>query len=137
MPIQLNSPHTHHPGHGKPPVNYSFVMIVNMTIHTSSQPLMRLTLRYGNVVDGAWVDSPEPPHRVLIKNHPAVLQSGPDPITGEWTTVEVTPANPQFDNMKAAFIIDGSMAGWETYDVLGYQLYTWLLANGYYEGTIV
>jgi hypothetical protein len=137
MPIALTTPHRHDPGHGQPPVDYPYVMITEMTIGTVAKTMV-LALRYGDVVDGQWVDSPEEPHRIRIRNIPADTQGAENPDTGVWEVHETSPADPQFDNMKASFLIDGGMMnGWETYDVLGLQLYTWLISQGYYEGSIV
>ncbi|HEY5622302.1 MAG TPA: hypothetical protein VIV14_00980, partial [Gammaproteobacteria bacterium] len=81
--------------------------------------------------------SPEPPHHLRIQNVPAVVVGGQHPQTGEWIEEVTVPEDLAYDRLKELFVISDTMVGWQTYDVLSFQLYGWLISEGHYGGTIV
>lgn len=143
MPLLLDTPHHYSAGHGVPDADQAFVMIVRMDARPVARSMI-LWMEYGNVVGGAWVPSGEPAHSIRIQNVEAVMASGivdipgegEDPPTQEWREEETTPANPAYDDMKAALLIDAAHVGEQLYTVLGGFLYAWLLEHGHYQGTI-
>lgn len=135
MPLLLTTPHTEPAKHGQPAKNYAMVMLETFTVKAPARTII-LRLQYGNVLNGKWVSDLEP-FGLRIHNTPAVMQTGQDPETGEWVEVEVTPADLQFDQMVAAFVIRTSDTSKLGYNVVAAFLYQWLIDNGYYEGTIV
>jgi hypothetical protein len=51
--------------------------------------------------------------------------------------VEVAPANPEFDDMRAAFLIVAGDVGEQGYDVVAAFVHQWLIDHDYYEGISV
>lgn len=154
MPIKLKAPHTRRLGHGRADVDHAMVMIIGLNILPASRRMI-ITLEYGDVVDGAWVGGGDI-HKVRIENRPARKQGGEvlgdlDPAgdfviradqkedpkaVKQWVEVEVEPAVLAFDDMRADFAIRRRHVGESGYDAVSEYLYTWLLDQKYYEGSI-
>ena len=134
MPILLSVPSVTPAVHGESASSYTMVAIVAFSVHVLKRQVV-LTLQYGDVVDDAWVSKAES-FRLRISDVPAVVVDGQDE-NGAWVSEEVTPADPKFVDMRAAFQITEDDVGQLGYDVTSAFLYAYLLSNGYYQGTIL
>lgn len=132
MPIELTTPLSHDPGHGKPIEIYAHVKIVDIRMRIEKRKLT-LTCNYGNKEpDGSWSGGKTHPRVILIQNTPPI--PGPPEV----------PADPAYDTLMATTF--ASSTSNPLYAEVAASLYTWLLETDdpekdpgekYYEGTVI
>ena len=125
MTILLTTPLVHEPGHGQASETYNEVKILTYRPWTTKGKLEIVTT-YGNTVNGAWVNGKTHQRIILVKNTEAETD-------GE---VELTPADPAYDNFVGSVFVTQEDVGKLLYGVVSDDLYQYLIDEGHYAGTV-
>jgi len=131
MPIQLTTPFTFSPGHGKPAEMYAQVKIVEFVCAIEEKSL-RMRVQYGNTVGGVWQPGKADQALFIAADAPAQLLNGEQiPATSDYTALVVASL------AKAADVVAAGAQGYNCYVATARELYEWLIEQGHYEGTVV
>lgn len=141
MPIQLTNPLVHNPGRGLAVESYAQAKILGFEaiVEPTDQAQTTVRVQYGDTVDGKWVGGQAAIEYITIKDtqleveEVAVLDDEGDP-TGAREYVEV-PAVLTYSNWTGSTY--PTSTGNLLYTELAIALYTYLLAQAGFEGTIV
>ncbi len=124
MPIILDTPLQIPQTHGEPAETYSEVEIVDFHVDIKRRQL-RIITEYGNTVNGVWLPATKAAAKpVIVENRDAHVGPG---------GVEM-PANPAFDILVGTTY--PTSLSLTLFDNTAIALYTYLIASGYYVGTI-
>ena len=113
MTIQLTTPYSTPATHGCPSVTAQEVKIAEVVLAVTEKTLT-VRVQYGDTVNGAWI--------------PACLPEG------SFRVVNTAPDGTDFDDLMAAAL--ASAAGVSLYEEVATTLYAWLIAQGFYAGTV-
>ena len=142
MPINLNEPYEFTPSRNVPKETYNQAKIVGFEciVEPAEDSSITMRVQYGDTVDGKWVGGMAPVEFVVIRDIPVkignvpVLDENNNP-TGSYEVGEISPANPTYSNwISSTYPLSTNNL---LYAELAIALYSWLITQEGFEGTIV
>jgi len=130
MPIKLDTPFTYTPGHGEVSYTYTQIKVVRFSVDIDAKQVVIVT-QYGDTNAGIWTPGIAPTRSFVIENREAHLAPPPE---GQTYPVQI-PQDPAYDDLMTGYYTQ-LPTGSSVYDEVGISLYTYLLNNGYYTGTL-
>ena len=135
MPILLDTPHPHTPGHGAAITSCTHVKVKSIDKIHIEELWARFTTWYGTVDgEGVFTGIPGTERSWIVRNIAEETAVGLDE-NGEQVVGVSVEADPQFSILLG--MSGASAVGELAWDSLGRALYNWLLNNEHYAGDIV
>lgn len=136
MPILLTGPYEHAGTHGDPDESYAYAAITRFRVDPVDKTTV-IRVHYGNLVEGRWVQGKADPLRLVLRDLTEEQGVVQDP-EGELVVAVIRAAVTDFTNLRNVLPKPSDAdPDDDYYDALSHALYSWLIAQGYYQGTIV